>query len=108
MAIPTPVNGQISDAVSQAGLSVLGSAPAMAMGAIFQSLGHSTGILYQNSVQAQKMAAISAQAATNLGVIQLYSVNSMAAAAATSRMARSDTPNWLLTLLVVLAALKGR
>jgi len=54
------------------------------------------------------MAAISAQAATNQGVIQIYSVNTMAAAAATNKLARSDTPNWMLTLLVVLAALKGR
>ncbi len=108
MAIPTPVNGQITDAVSQAGVSVLANAPAMAMASIYQSLGHSTGILFQNSVQAQKMAAISAQAATNQGVIQIYSVNTMAAAVATNKMARSDSPNTLLTLLVVLAALKGR
>ncbi|HXQ66076.1 MAG TPA: RebB family R body protein [Alphaproteobacteria bacterium] len=108
MALPTLVNGQITDSVAQAGVTVLANAPAMAMGSIYQSLAHSTGILYQNSVQAQKMAAISAQAATNQGVIQIYSVNTMAAAAATNKLARSDTPNWMLTLLVVLAALKGR
>ena len=34
MAIPTPVNGQITDAVTQANVKVLGDAPAMAMGAI--------------------------------------------------------------------------
>ena len=107
MALPTLVNGQITDSVAQAGVTVLANAPAMAMGSIYQSLAHSTGILYQNSVQAQKMAAISAQAATNQGVIQIYSVNTMAAAA-TNKLARSDTPNWMLTLLVVLAALKGR
>ncbi|MGO8865247.1 MAG: RebB family R body protein [Alphaproteobacteria bacterium] len=108
MALSTLVNGQITDSVAQAGVTVLANAPAMAMGSIYQSLAHSTGILYQNSVQAQKMAAISAQAATNQGVIQIYSVNTMAAAATTNKLARSDTPNWMLTLLVVLAALKGK
>lgn len=108
MALPTAVNGQISDSVTQSGLSVLGNAPAMAMSAIYQSLAHSTGILYENSVMAQKMATISAQAATNLGVMQIYSVNTMAAAVATNKLARSDTPNSILTLLVALAALKGK
>ena len=108
MALPTLVNGQITDSITQAGLGVLGNAPAMAMGAIYQSLAHSTSLLYQNSVAAQKMAAISAQAATNQGVIQIYSFNTMAAAAATTKLARSDSPNWLLTLLVVLAAVKGK
>jgi hypothetical protein len=31
MAIPAPVNGQITDAVTQANVKVLGDAPAMAM-----------------------------------------------------------------------------
>jgi len=52
MALPTLVNGQITDSVAQAGVTVLANAPAMAMGSIYQSLAHSTGILYQNSVQA--------------------------------------------------------
>lgn len=106
MAIPTLVNGQITDSVTQSNLSVLGAAPAMAMGSIYQSSSHSMGLMFQNSVQAQQQMAIAAQAAVNLGVIQIYSVNSMAAAAATARVAQSDTTSSLLTILVVLAALK--
>ncbi len=106
MAIPTPLNSQITDSVVQSNLSVLGSAPAMAMGSIYQSIGHSTGILYQNSVQAQQQAAIAGLAATNQGVIQLYSVNSMSSAAATSKINNSDTATLLLTLIVALKALK--
>ena len=105
MAIPTPVNGQITDSVTQSNVQTLGSAPSVAMGAIYQSLSHSTGILYQNVVQ-QQQAAICAQAATNQGVMQIYSVNSMAAATATSKLAQSDTSDQLMTLLVALAALK--
>ena len=107
MALPTPVNGQITDAVTQASVHTLGMAPAMAMGAVYQSIAHSTGILYQNTVNQQQQAAISAQAATNQGVIQIYSMNSMAAAAATAKVAQSDTATTLLTLLVALKALKG-
>ena len=35
MAIPTPVNGQITDAVTQANVQVLADAPAMAIGSIW-------------------------------------------------------------------------
>ena len=104
MALSTLVNGQITDSVTQAGVTVLANAPAMAMSSIYQSLAHSTSILYQNSVQAQHMAAISAQAATNQGVIQIYSVDTMAGAVAAAKLAQSDVPDNLLDLL---AALRG-
>ncbi len=104
MAMPTPVNGQITDAVTQSNVKVLGDAPAMAMGAIFQSLAHSTGILYENAVGSQQQLAIAAQAATNQGVIQIYSIDTMAGAVATSKIAQSDTPSTMLSLLTALKA----
>jgi hypothetical protein len=104
MAIPTAVNGQITDAVTQANVKVLGDAPAMAMGAIYQSLAHSTGILYQNATSAQQQLQISAQAATNQGVIQLYSVDTMAGAVSTAKVSQSDVPDTLLALLTALKA----
>lgn len=104
MAIPTAVNGQITDSVTQSNVKVLGDAPAFAMGAIFQSLAHSTGILYENATSAQQQLAISAQAATNQGVIQLYSVDTMAGAVSTSKVAQSDVPDTLLALLTALKA----
>ena len=52
MAIPTPVNGHITDSVTQANVKVVADAPAMVMGAIYQSLAHSTGILYENAATA--------------------------------------------------------
>ncbi|TNE62642.1 MAG: RebB like protein [Alphaproteobacteria bacterium] len=104
MAIPTPVNGQITDSVTQANVKVLGDAPAMAMGAIYQSLAHSTGILYENAVSAQQQLAIAAQASTNQGVIQIYSIDTMADAVATSKIAQSDTPSTMLSLLTALKA----
>jgi hypothetical protein len=104
MALPTPVNGMITDSVTQANVKVLGDAPAMAMGAIYQSLAHSTGILYENATSSQQQLAIAGQAATNQGVIQIYSVDTMAGAAAASKISQSDTPDTLLSLLAALKA----
>ena len=104
MALPTPVNGMITDAVTQTNVKVLGDAPAMAMGAIYQSLAHSTGILYENAASSQQQLAIAGQAATNQGVIQIYSVDTMAGAVAASKISQSDTPDNLLSLLTALRA----
>lgn len=104
MAIPTAVNGQITDAVTQANVKVVGEAPAMAMGAIYQSLAHSTGILYENATSSQQQLAIASQAATNQGVIQIYSVDTMAGSVATAKVAQSDVPDTLLALLTSLRA----
>jgi hypothetical protein len=91
MAYPTPVNSQITDAVTQQGVAILANAPAMAMGTIYQSAAHSISILYQNAAQAQHQASICAQAATNQGVIQIYSVGSMAGAIAAANLGRAST-----------------
>lgn len=107
MALPTPVNGMITDAVTQANVKVLGEAPAMALGTLFQSLAHSTGILFENATSSQQQLAIAAQAATNQGVIQIYSVDTMAGAVATSKVAQSDVPDTMLALLSSLKATQG-
>lgn len=104
MALPTPVNGQITDAVTQSNVKVLGDGPALAMGAIYQSLAHSTGILYENAASAQQQLAIAARAATNQGVIQIYSVDTMAGAVAAAKLGTSDVPDNMLSLLTALRA----
>ena len=86
MAIPTFVNGQITDSVTQSELSVLGSAPAVAMGSVYQTMAHSMSILYQNAV------------------VQMYSAGTMAGAAAASKASRSDVTDVMLAVLVALAA----
>ncbi len=107
MADNTPVNGQITDSVTQANVKVLGDAPAIALGAIYQALAHSTGVLYENAVSAQQQLGICSQAATNQGVIQIYSVDTMADAVATSKIAKSDVPDNMLSLLTALKAVGG-
>ncbi|MEJ2692692.1 MAG: RebB family R body protein [Candidatus Thiodiazotropha sp.] len=104
MAYPTPVNDQITDAVTQSNVKVLGDAPAMAMGTIYQSLAHSTGILFENATSSQQQLSITSQAATNQGVIQIYSLDTMAGAVATSKIGKSDVPDNMLALLSALRA----
>ena len=104
MAIPTPLNGQITDAVTQSGVSVVAGAPAMSMSSIYQSSAHSISIRYQNAVQAQMQGAISAQAAANQGVIQIYSAGTMAGAASAAKLSGSDNSENMLMLLLMLKA----
>ena len=58
MALPTPVNGQITDAVTQANLSVLGQAPAMAMGTIYQAQANSMAQLFTGMSGADNLQAL--------------------------------------------------
>ncbi|GBF82098.1 RebB family R body protein [Aphanothece sacrum] len=47
------VNSQITDAVTQTNVSVVGEAPAQSMAMVYQSMAHSMSLLMQNSVLAQ-------------------------------------------------------
>ncbi|SFK39968.1 Killing trait domain-containing protein [Lysobacter sp. cf310] len=90
MSFPTAVNDQITDAVTQSNVKVIGEAPAFAMGSIYQSMAHSTGILFQNAVAAQQQQNILMQAAVNQGVMQIYSIDTMAAAGAEQLQATAE------------------
>ncbi len=81
------VSPQITDAVTQVNVKVLAEAPAMAMGSIYQALAHSTGMMFQNSVNTQQQQNMLQQAATAQGVIQIYSVDTLADADAASGLA---------------------
>ncbi len=64
MAYPTAVNGQITDAVSQAGVQVLGDAPALALGTLYQTMAQATALALQNAVASQQSLGAVNQAAT--------------------------------------------
>ncbi len=102
MAYPTPVNSQITDAVTQNGVSILAQAPAMATGSMYQSASHSISILYENAVQTQRNSAICAQAAANQGVIQIYTAGTMAGAMATVKIAQANQTDNTLAILTAL------
>ncbi len=108
MAFNTAVNSQITDAVTQANVKVLAEAPAMAMGAMFQTMSHSTGILFENSVSAQQQQNTLSQAAANTGVMQIYSVDTMADAAATEKVSQAGVADNLSSLMTVLQSFQNR
>tara|TARA_R110002167_G_scaffold82924_2_gene225913 strand:+ start:690 stop:923 length:234 start_codon:yes stop_codon:yes gene_type:complete len=71
MAIPTAVNGQITDAVTQALVATIASAPAAATSNLLAASSHAMGLMLQNAVQAQQQMTVIAQAATTRAVLAL-------------------------------------
>lgn len=71
MAYPTSVNNQITDAVTQSNVKVLAEGPSMAMGALYQTAAHSTGILMENAVASQQAGATLLQAVMTASVSSL-------------------------------------
>jgi hypothetical protein len=53
MAHDTPVNSQITDAVTQTNVKVLGEAPAQSMALVYQTMAHSISLAMENAQQAQ-------------------------------------------------------
>ncbi|MBE1160749.1 RebB family R body protein [Dyella acidiphila] len=106
MTFPTSVNNQITDAVTQSNVKVIGEAPAMAMGSIYQTMAHSTGILFENAVSAQQQQNTLSQAAANQGVMQIYTLDTTAAAGATEKVAQTGVADNLTSLLTVLNAFR--
>ncbi len=106
-ATPTAVNSQITDAVTQTNVKVLAESPAMAMGSIFQTMAHSTGILFENAISAQQQQNPLTQASTNQGVMQIYSVDTMADAAGTEKVSQAGIADNLTSLLTVLQSFKS-
>lgn len=84
MAFPTYVNDQITDSVTQANVQVLGVAPAQSMGNLFQATSQALGNAAHNATTAQQQTAVTAQAATTMGVATLYSIDTASTGKATS------------------------
>lgn len=99
-----PVNPQITDAVTQSNVKVVGEAPAMALSPLYQSVSHATSIMFQNAVTAQQQQNTLAQAATNQGVMQIYNLDTSAGAKGTEAVAQAGIADNLTSLLTVLKA----
>ncbi|BCH55890.1 antirepresssor protein RebB [Agrobacterium vitis] len=83
-------NSQIADTVSQANLSVVGEAPSMAAGTLYQTLVHSTGVMFENAVTGQNNQNILSLASTTQGVMQIYSVDTISDAVSIARMLQAS------------------
>ena len=105
MADPaSQVNPQITDSITQANVKNLGDAPAMAMAHIYQTMAHSTGIMFENAVNAQHQLNMASQAATIQGVSQLFTVDTAEQAVAASKLNMSDMAEFLGSLIAALKA----
>ena len=69
------VDPQITDAITQTNVKVLGEAPAMAMGSLYQTIGNSVAMAAANAVYAQQQANVTYQAASTMGVSKLLSLS---------------------------------
>jgi hypothetical protein len=83
MAYPTAVNNQITDSVTQANVKVLGDAPAMAMGNLYQATAQALANAAHNATTAQQQTNVTAQATTVMGVATLYSIDTATTGMAT-------------------------
>jgi hypothetical protein len=89
MAFPTAVNNQITDAVTQANVKVLGDAPAIAMGNLYQATAQALSNAAHNATSFSQQAAVTSQAATTMGVATLLSLDTAAAGKATQAILSS-------------------
>ncbi|KVD00354.1 RebB family R body protein [Burkholderia ubonensis] len=103
--MPEQVSPAITDAVTQVNTKVVGEAPAMALGTLLQSNSHATSILLHNAVQMQANQAASNQAATTVGIMQLYST-SPAAIAAAAQATNSSFTSQLAAVAQLMNALR--
>lgn len=89
--MPSTVDPMITDAVTQANVKVVAEAPAMAMGNVYQTMAHATGIMFENTANAQGHHYTTSQAATTQGVMQIYSIDTVSDAIAVARMIEAST-----------------
>jgi len=105
MALPTPVNSQITDAVTQANVKVIADSPALSLSNLHQMVSQSLGLSAQNAVMSQQQTNIIHQASTTQGVNLIYSVDTEAVADATEKVSRADIPSDRVNVLGVVKAL---
>ncbi|WP_109830076.1 RebB family R body protein [Reichenbachiella versicolor] len=89
MAFPTSVNDQITDSVTQANTKVLGDAPSVALGNLYQATAQALANAAHNATTSQSQTNVTAQAATTMGVTTLYAIDTASTGVATSDILNS-------------------
>ena len=89
MAFPTFVNDMITDSITQVNTEVIGDAPAIAMGNLFQATAQALANAAHNATSSQQQTNVTAQAATTMGVTVLYSIDTASAAEGTASILNS-------------------
>jgi hypothetical protein len=95
MAFPTAVNDQITDSITQSNVKVLGDAPAVALGNLYQATAQALANSAHNATTAQQQTGVTAQAATTMGIATLYSLDVASTGMATKAILASTPPKGL-------------
>ncbi|VWC61592.1 thioredoxin reductase [Burkholderia lata] len=99
------VNAAITDAVTQTNVKVVGEAPAMATGSLYQAQSHSLSVLFENAVQQQSQSAVQLPTSTNVGTMQLYTLGPASAGAAATEIGSNGVLSVLADVLAIGKAL---
>ncbi len=86
MPLPTNVNSQITDSVSQVNTKVLGDAPAIATGNFMIATSQALSNAAHNATSSQASTNETSQAATTQGVETIYGIDTASTANATSKI----------------------
>ena len=105
MALDTALNSQITDAVTQANVTVLADSHALSLSNLYQMISQSLGLSAQNAGMSQQRYSIIHQASTTQGVNLIYAVDTASVADASEKISRSDVPSSMVDVLCVLKAL---
>lgn len=89
MAFPTAVNNQVTDSITQANTTVLGDAPAMAMGNLFVATGQALSNAAHNATNNQQQSYVTMQASTTQAVATLFSIDTASSGVATAKILKS-------------------
>jgi hypothetical protein len=109
MATCTLVNGQMTDAVTQAGLLALGTAPAQGLASGYQMGAHATGLAMQNATANQRQGAtLSAGSTTQAAAQILMLAPSLAARATNEALDHQALVREVISFTAALAALRKR
>jgi hypothetical protein len=91
MPKPDPeVNPQVTDAVTQANVKILGDAPAMALANLYQATGQALALTAHNATTAQQNANTVLQATTTQGVALLYGIDTASTAVGIAEILSSN------------------
>ncbi len=93
-AISGDVNPQITDSVTQTNVKVLGEAPAMAMGSLYQAVAGTVGLPVDNAAATQDATGVQQGAATTAGLSQLYRPDTATTSVPASVSSLVDADQW--------------
>jgi hypothetical protein len=108
MAVETAVNSQITDAVTQSNVKVIGESAAVALSNLYQATAASLANAIQNATFAQQQSNLIHQATTTQGVNLIYAVDTEAVADASEKISRADIPADTISTILLKALMGGK